>query len=231
VWTRKQIVNPWTELGIVEPSDSMERGERLRVLDVLANYINTCTKCYLGTIRDPEKILPLYMGNPEAKIMLVGKAPAYHELRTGKLFAGKSGDELAWFLNMAGLAEYGIYICNACCCRAINDGQLKTKQIKSCRAHLLMQIDVVQPDFIVAMGDAAAHALLGKKMRVGEERGKVFEKYGAKLIVTYHPALYTRSTVEVEERNKEEGLKDWVFLKELIDGKDNSDAEPAGTAD
>ncbi len=76
---------------------------------------------------------------------------------------------------------------------------------------LLKQIDVVQPEVIVALGATAATYLLGVKQSLAGLRGRWHSCRGAKLAVTYHPAFLLR-----DPRQKGEAWKDLqMVMKEM----------------
>jgi len=54
------------------------------------------------------------------------------------------------------------------------------------------QISFVKPKVIICLGATAAEGILGTKERIKDLRGKFFDKYNAKIIVTYHPAALLR---------------------------------------
>ena len=58
---------------------------------------------------------------------------------------------------------------------------------------LQRQIELLQPRISVAMGRFAAQALLGSSEPLGRLRGRVHERQGIPVIVTYHPAYLLRS--------------------------------------
>jgi DNA polymerase len=73
----------------------------------------------------------------------------------------------------------------------------------TCDQFLLQQVDVVQPQFVVALGATAAMYLLGVKQSLSALRGRWHSCRGAKLAVTYHPAFLLR-----DPRMKSEAWKD-----------------------
>ena len=76
-------------------------------------------------------------------------------------------------------------------------------EANTCDQFLLQQIDVVQPQVIVALGATAAMYLLGVKQSLSSLRGRWHSCRGAKLAVTYHPAFLLR-----DPRQKGEAWKD-----------------------
>jgi DNA polymerase len=75
----------------------------------------------------------------------------------------------------------------------------------------LRQIDVVQPQVIVALGATAATYLLGVRQSLASLRGRWHSCRGAKVAVTYHPAFLLR-----DPRQKGEAWKDLqIVMAEL----------------
>ena len=64
--------------------------------------------------------------------------------------------------------------------------------MECCSRYLLGQISLVKPKIIVCLGATAAEGILGTKERIMDLRSKFFDKYNAKILVTYHPAALLR---------------------------------------
>ena len=60
------------------------------------------------------------------------------------------------------------------------------------KTHLDKQLAIVDPKIIVLMGGVAAQGVLGEKMAVTSEHGKVVERNGKKYFITVHPAAGLR---------------------------------------
>jgi DNA polymerase len=55
------------------------------------------------------------------------------------------------------------------------------------------EIAAVQPRVIVCLGATAAQSVLGRAVRIGEERGRVTQRpTGESVVVTYHPSAALR---------------------------------------
>jgi DNA polymerase len=102
-----------------------------------------------------------------------------------------------------GLARTEVYIANIVKCRPPNNRVPEPVEANTCSQFLLRQIDVVQPEVIVALGSTAAMYLLGVRQSLSSLRGRWHTCRGAKLAVTYHPAFLLR-----DPRQKAEAWKD-----------------------
>ncbi len=189
-----------------------------------------------------------------ARIMIVGEAPGKEEEASGKPFVGLSGQELSRMLQEAGMIRAECYVTNVCKWRP-EENKLKhfipeaKKDVTSdCvlmfdrmvkpvvwegYQELLKEIELVNPNIIIAFGNLSMWALTGKCSNPGEQavpsgitswRGSLLEttvrrKDGTpyKLIPTYHPANILREWENrypaihdlrrVEKESKEIGYK------------------------
>ena len=67
-------------------------------------------------------------------------------------------------------------------------------EIESCSPYLEKQIELVQPEVLLAVGTFAAQLLTGRqKIALGKLRGEVHNYRGVPRVVTYHPAALLRN--------------------------------------
>jgi DNA polymerase len=142
-------------------------------------------------------------GNPNARLMFVGEGPGADEDASGIPFVGKAGQLLNNMIQAMGLKREEVYIANIVKCRPPNNRVPEPVEANTCDQFLLQQIDVVQPEVVVALGATAAMYLLGVKQSLSALRGRWHSCRGAKLAVTYHPAFLLR-----DPRMKSEAWKD-----------------------
>ena len=152
-------------------------------------------------------------GPVPSRIMLVGEAPGEKEEAAGVPFVGASGQELNRMLAEAGIMRSECYVTNVCKVRPPANQisawiALKKKditpahkllrdryclpQIHEGYAELLQEIEMVQPNIIVAFGNLSMWALTGQ-WGVLKWRGSLLGgKDGPKVIPTIHPAAVLR---------------------------------------
>jgi len=159
-------------------------------LDELYQRIHTCTKCPLGTMRTN---FVFGTGNPSADIVFIGEAPGADEDLKGEPFVGRAGQLLTKILAAIKLERSDVYICNILKCRPPNNRTPLPSEIEQCKPYLYKQLSLIEPTFVVALGLTAAETLLGRKLKMSHVRGKWFDFYGARLMVTYHPAALLRN--------------------------------------
>ena len=154
-----------------------------------------------------------------AKIMIVGEAPGEREVAEGQPFVGFSGQEMSKMLQEAGIMRSECFITNVVRIRPPgNDINAFIAQRKSdiSAQHIMMrdkfvlpavrdgfellkrEIEMCQPNVIIAFGNVALWALTGQ-WGITSWRGSVMEcdlelalDYKPKVVPTYHPASILR---------------------------------------
>jgi len=135
--------------------------------------------------------------------MFVGEGPGADEDATGVPFVGKAGQLLNNMIAAMGLKREQVYIANIVKCRPPANRTPEPVEANTCSPFLLEQIDVIQPQVIVALGGTAATYLLGVKQSLGSLRGAWHSCRGAKVCVTYHPAFLLRDPAQKGEAWKD----------------------------
>ena len=178
-------------------------------LVAIQDEIGDCTRCPLA-YAGRRKIV-FADGDPNARLMFVGEGPGADEDVQGLPFVGKAGQLLNNMISAMGLQREQVYIANIVKCRPPANRVPEPEEANTCTQFLVKQIDVVQPEVIVALGATAATYLLGVKQSLAGLRGRWHSCRGAKVAVTYHPAFLLR-----DPRQKGEAWKDLqMVMKEL----------------
>jgi DNA polymerase len=178
-------------------------------LKAIQEEIGDCTRCPLA-YAGRRKIV-FADGDPAARLMFVGEGPGADEDIQGLPFVGKAGQLLNNMIGAMGLTREQVYIANIVKCRPPANRVPEPEEANTCTQFLVKQIDVVQPEVIVALGSTAATYLLGVKQSLAGLRGRWHSCRGAKVAVTYHPAFLLR-----DPRQKGEAWKDLqMVMKEL----------------
>lgn len=183
------------------PTSVVPAAERPKAMDAIRADIGDCTRCPLA-YAGRHKIV-FADGDVNAKLMFVGEGPGADEDASGLPFVGKAGQLLNNMISAMGVSREQVYIANVVKCRPPQNRTPEPVEANTCSQFLLRQIDVVQPQVIVALGATAAKYLLGVQQSLASLRGKWHECRGAKLAVTYHPAFLLR-----DPRQKAEAWKD-----------------------
>jgi uracil-DNA glycosylase len=183
------------------PAAKIPVADRAAALRAIHEEIGDCTRCPLA-YAGRHKIV-FGDGSPAARLMFVGEGPGADEDAQGVPFVGKAGQLLNNMIAAMGLKREEVYIANIVKCRPPGNRVPEPVEANTCSQFLLRQIDVVQPEVIVALGATAAMYLLGVKQSLSSLRGHWHTCRGAKLVVTYHPAFLLR-----DPRQKVEAWKD-----------------------
>jgi uracil-DNA glycosylase len=191
------------------PESRVAPEHKAEALIAIHEEIGDCTRCPLA-YAGRRKIV-FGDGDGNARLMFVGEGPGADEDASGIPFVGKAGQLLNNMIQAMGLKREQVYIANIVKCRPPNNRAPEPVEANTCDQFLLRQIDVVQPEVVVALGATAATYLLGVRQSLSGLRGRWHRCRGAKLVVTYHPAYLLR-----DPRMKGEAWKDLqMVMKEL----------------
>lgn len=190
--------------------DKMAVAEKAAELEKIAEEVRQCRKCGLGSSRT--NAVP-GEGNPDARIMFIGEAPGADEDAQGRPFVGRAGQLLDKIINACGLKREDVFIGNILKCRPPDNRDPRAEEIISCLPYLQKQIEIIEPEVIVALGAHAARTLLNTTKPIGQLRGQ-FHEYCAgigrppiKMMATYHTAYLLRSYTPENRRRVWEDMK------------------------
>jgi uracil-DNA glycosylase len=183
------------------PASRVAAGQKADALVAIHEEIGDCTRCPLA-YAGRRKIV-FGDGDANARLMFVGEGPGADEDASGVPFVGKAGQLLNNMIQAMGLKREEVYIANIVKCRPPANRVPEPVEANTCDQFLLRQIDVVQPEVVVALGATAAMYLLGVKQSLRALRGHWHSCRGAKLAVTYHPAFLLRDPTQKGEAWKD----------------------------
>lgn len=137
-------------------------------------------------------------GRPGARVMIVGEAPGRQEDEQGLPFVGPAGQLLDRMFAAIGLRRdhpdpaRALYITNSVPWRPPGNRQPTDDEIALCRPFLLRHIELAAPSLLVAMGNAAVQALLGRQ-GITRLRGSFHTGPGGlPLLPMFHPSALLR---------------------------------------
>ena len=189
-----------------------------QALQALREEIGDCTRCPLAT--QGRHTIVFGDGNPETRLMFVGEGPGADEDAQGLPFVGRAGQLLNNMIAAMGLNREQVYIANIVKCRPPQNRTPDPEEARTCSQFLFRQIEIIQPEVIVALGSTAATYLLGVKGSLASLRGRIHTAHNSKLIITYHPAYLLR-----DPRQKKEA---WLDLQIAMRELGLKPAKPAG---
>jgi DNA polymerase len=136
-------------------------------------------------------------GNPAARIMFVGEAPGREEDIEGLPFVGRSGKLLDLMLASIGLDRSKVYIANVIPWRPPGNRTPTPQETQICLPFIQRQIELVNPDILVTLGNPSTQTLLKTRDGIMKTRGKWIDyDTGTRVIramPTFHPAYLLRS--------------------------------------
>lgn len=184
--------------------------------DELKSLALECTLCGLCESRTQ---VVFSDGPSNARVMVVGEAPGANEDETGVPFVGAAGKYLDLLLATVGLSRKdSVYIANVLKCRPPGNRNPSPEEIEACAPYLRKQIDLVQPEVLLAVGSFSGKLLTGdQKSALGKLRGQVHHYHGVPLVVTYHPAALLRNSNWTRAF-----WRDLQLLRDVIDGADGA---------
>ncbi len=182
-------------------------------LEKVADEVRLCRECDLGSLRT--NAVP-GEGHPNARIMFVGEAPGADEDAQGRPFIGRAGKLLDKIITACGLKRSDVFIGNILKCRPPENRDPRAEEIVNCFPYLQKQIEIINPEIIVALGAPAAKTLLNTNKSIGQLRGQFHEYYPGlgrapiKLMPTYHTAYLLRN-YSTENRQRV-----WEDMKKVL---------------
>jgi DNA polymerase len=160
-------------------------------LDALRAAIGDCRRCKLAPHRTN---LVFGVGNPAARLAFVGEGPGADEDVRGEPFVGRAGQLLTEIITKGmRLRREDVYIANVIKCRPPGNRNPEPDEVESCEPFLIRQLELIDPEVIVALGKFAAQTLLRTKTPITQLRGRWFDYRGIKLMPTFHPAYLLRN--------------------------------------
>ncbi|TDY01627.1 uracil-DNA glycosylase [Thiohalophilus thiocyanatoxydans] len=214
VWVRRDQALPAEVAPLPESAPepaSAEGRPDVSELDwsALRQQVAGCQLCELHTSRTRTVF---GVGDEQARWLIIGEAPGVDEDRQGEPFVGRAGMLLNAMLQAVGLAREQVYIANILKCRPPNNRDPRPEEAAACFPYLRRQIELIQPDLIIALGRVAAQRLLDCTTSLARLRGTVhrLEATGTPVVVTYHPAYLLRTPAD-----KRKAWEDLLFAQSL----------------
>lgn len=181
--------------------------------EALEQAVQQCQACGLHQMRSQAVF---GKGVQQARWLVIADAPGDVDDRHGIAFDGQAGELLQAMLGSVGLGEAEhCFITHLVKCRPLNNRMPEADEINACSPYTLKQIELVQPDFILALGQLAANQLLNNTTDIEELREKVHHWQSPlgkaiPLIVTYHPAALL-----LRPQHKANAWRDLALVKAL----------------
>lgn len=182
----------------MSPADSrgeQQRSQKLKpeTLDFLKEQAMACVACPLAKTRNH---VVFGEGSGESGLMFVGEGPGADEDRTGRPFVGKAGELLTKMIQAMGLSRETVYIANTVKCRPPGNRVPSPEERNACFHFLDDQIRILQPRYMILLGQTASQVILDRPEGITRLRGQMFILPGhpdLRVLPTYHPAYLLRN--------------------------------------
>jgi uracil-DNA glycosylase family 4 len=182
---------PSPEAAILSAREAARAAPSLDVLRELLEKFDGCA------LKNTATRLVFADGNPLARVMFVGEAPGREEDIEGLPFVGRSGQLLNRMIAAIGLDRTSAYIANVIPWRPPGNRTPTPQETQICLPFIQRQIELVNPDVLVTLGNPSTQTLLSTREGIMKTRGRWFDyDTGTRVIralATFHPAYLLRS--------------------------------------
>jgi uracil-DNA glycosylase family 4 len=179
------------EAAIASAREAARTAPSLEALRALLEKFDGCALKFTATR------LVFADGNPQARVMFVGEAPGRDEDIEGLPFVGRSGKLLDRMIAAIGLDRTSAYIANVIPWRPPGNRTPTPQETQICLPFIQRQIELVNPDVLVTLGNPSTQTLLSTREGIMRTRGRWFDyDTGTRVIqaiATFHPAYLLRS--------------------------------------
>jgi uracil-DNA glycosylase family 4 len=182
---------PAPEAAIASAREAARTAPSLEVLRSLLENFDGCA------LKSTATRLVFADGNPKARIMFVGEAPGREEDLEGLPFVGRSGQLLNRMIAAIGLDRNSAYITNVIPWRPPGNRTPTPQETQICLPFIQRQIELVNPDVLVTLGNPSTQTLLSVREGIMKTRGRWFDydtgTRTTRALATFHPAYLLRS--------------------------------------
>lgn len=141
-------------------------------------------------------------GKRDGDILFIGDDPDLYQNEDLRVMPGTSGEFLIKLCDIEEITPDDYYI-TTLSKKNCKFSDLMEDDKKSLKELLDMQIALIKPKTIVTLGNEAAETLLGREVKIQEERGKALDWIGGiKLILTYDVNFVKKSRKESGKKSK-----------------------------
>jgi DNA polymerase len=203
-----------------EPNQAVPVFERPSSLADLAQALDRCRECPIGA--EATQAVPGEGPREGARLMFVGEQPGDQEDLRGRPFVGPAGQLLDRAFDELGWPRDKVYVTNAVKHfkfelrgkRRIHKTPAQ-QEAAACLHWLESEIELLQPEALVALGATAARQLLGRVVPVMRERGHwLVRGDGRRVLITLHPSALLR----LDPSEKAAAYADWLQDLRQADG-------------
>jgi uracil-DNA glycosylase family 4 len=202
---------PSSEAAVMAAREAARSAGTLDELRAILNGFEGCA------LRKTATQLVFADGNPQARLVFIGEAPGREEDIEGLPFVGRSGRLLDLMLKAIGLDRTSAYIANIIPWRPPGNRTPTPQETATCLPFIQRQIELVNPDVLVTLGNPSTQALLGTREGITKTRGRWFKFHTGtreiRAMPTLHPAYLLRQPL-----SKRLAWRDFLAIKKELAG-------------
>lgn len=158
------------------------------------------------------------LGNPEARLMLIGGFPEPEDAFTGKPYSGPAGELLTKMISAMGLSRESVYITHAVKCRPPANRPPSRKEMKTCGEFLYREIEALRPKMICTLGETAARSVLEVFGSFSRIRGRFCKFNGIDVMPTHGPEYLLETPSAKQEA--------WQDIQQVMGAMGGLQADP-----
>ncbi len=136
---------------------------KLAMLEHVRLACSVCTMCELGlkdaTRNGVDRNPHVFSNMRPHRFMIIGQNPGWDELAVNEPFVGAAGKNFDIEIEKHGLSRNDFYICNAVRCFTTDNQRPNSKHIERCDVFLRIEINLIKPKLLVALGSVAFEQL------------------------------------------------------------------------
>ena len=224
--------DPAISLAAQSPADAAgpaySAGDPATALLALRAPALACQRCDLHLTRTH---VVFGEGNPHARLIIFGEAPGADEDRRARPFQGQAGQMLNGLLAEAGIRREDVWVSNTVKCRPtkqegrfVSNRPPRVDEVRACAIWREGEMDLMQPPMIACLGATAGKMILGREVKMTQERGRWLPgPHGAEVMLIYHPSYVMRQVGDALARIRGEALSDLQAIAARL-----AEAGPAG---
>lgn len=169
-------------------------------LETLLEQCTACVRCPRLAATRTQVVFGT--GGPDAAVLLLAEAPGNDEDARGLPLTGRAADLLEQALaEDAGLGPGDVFLTTAVKCRPPDGRDPDPREVERCRDWLEAQLEAVEPQVLVTLGDWPTKYVTGEVRPIRAVRGRAevrtFGPWTGPVLPVFHPAaaLYGREAI------------------------------------
>jgi uracil-DNA glycosylase len=209
-----------SQTSLSASTDVMAARELARSAKTLADLHRLLVAFEGCALRKTATRLCLSRGSPNAQLMLIGEAPGKEEDAKGLPFVGRAGRLLDRMLAAIELTEANFYLTNLVFWRPPGNRTPSPEEVQVCQPFVERQIELLAPQILVFLGNAAAKQLTGATEGIMKLRGRWLTYplgAGIRSMAILHPAYLLRNPIA-----KRLAWRDLLAIREALDSGDTA---------